>query len=246
MRVVVPVRRRASLALDDGADVTTSGREGEPIGRGCRARGGGDVELGGRAARCAASNGRGLDAIVAGPPADGEEPGASVPPRRGLGSPAKRARKARRGGHRRRGARLRAALVVVELGEVRDEGGVSRAAEAGPAGRFEIVLDDEAVSLRFQADGYLETVVAVDPSTAEGTALEVRLFPQIFAETVEIVSEMAIQERLSATPVTPEAVFRRRAASTTSSAPSTPSPEWRRPTTSAAASRCAAAPPTRT
>ena len=83
-----------------------------------------------------------------------------------------------------------------------------RVAEAGPDGRFEIVLDDGAASLRFQADGYLETVVAVDPSTAEGTALEVRLLPRIFAETVEVVSEMAVQERPSATPVTPEAVFR--------------------------------------
>ena len=74
---------------------------------GCRARGG-DVELGadGRP-RCAVSNGRGRGAIVDGPPADGEEPGASVSPRRGLGSPVRRARKRAAAANRRRGARRR-------------------------------------------------------------------------------------------------------------------------------------------
>ena len=47
----------------------------------------------------------------------------------------------------------------------------------------------------------------IDPA-AGPTTLEVRLFPETFAETVEVVSEMAVQERPSATPVTPEAVFR--------------------------------------
>ena len=74
-------------------------------------------------------------------------------------------------------------------------------------GRFQIVLDGEAASLQFQADGYLETSVEVDRSAAQA-ALEVRLFPEAFAETVEVVSEMAVQERPSATPVAPEAVFR--------------------------------------
>jgi len=82
-----------------------------------------------------------------------------------------------------------------------------RAAETGPDGRFEIALDGETSGLQFQADGYLETVVEVDRS-AGSAALEVRLFPESFAETVEVVSEMAVQERPSATPVTPEAVFR--------------------------------------
>ena len=86
--------------------------------------------------------------------------------------------------------------------------GGSRAVATGPEGRFEIVLDGEAAGLRFQADGYLETVVEIDPSAGDRTALEVRLFPDTFAETVEVVSEMAVQERPSATPVTPEEVFR--------------------------------------
>ena len=107
--VVVPVRRRASLGLDNGADVNFGARRGTRREGLPRPRGG-DIELGGRAVRCTASNGRGLDAIVAGPPADGEEQGASVPAQRGLGSPAKQAQKARRGGHRRRGARRRSAF----------------------------------------------------------------------------------------------------------------------------------------
>ena len=82
-----------------------------------------------------------------------------------------------------------------------------RVAQTGPAGRFAIVLDGEAASLRFQADGYLETVVEIDRTT-ERAAVEVRLFPETFAETVQVVSEMAVQERPSATPVTPEEVFR--------------------------------------
>ena len=85
--------------------------------------------------------------------------------------------------------------------------GGGRAAETGPDGRFEIALDGGAASLRFQADGYLETVVQIDRS-AGSAVLEVRLFSETFAETVEVVSEMTVQERPSATPVTPEAVFR--------------------------------------
>ncbi len=82
-----------------------------------------------------------------------------------------------------------------------------RATETDLDGRFEIALDGETSGLQFRADGYLETVVEVDRS-AESAALEVRLFPETFAETVEVVSEMTVQERPSATPVTPEAVFR--------------------------------------
>ena len=83
----------------------------------------------------------------------------------------------------------------------------SREVATGPDGRFEIVLDGEAARLQFQADGYLETAVEIDRS-ADNTAVEVRLFPATFAETVQVVSEMAVQERPSATPVTPEEVFR--------------------------------------
>ena len=86
--------------------------------------------------------------------------------------------------------------------------GGGRAAETGPDGRFEIALDGGVTSLQFRADRYLETVVEIDPDAGQA-ALEVRLFPETFAETVEVVSEMtAVQERPSATPVTPEAVFR--------------------------------------
>ena len=92
------------------------------------------------------------------------------------------------------------------IGGARVAGG-SDAAATDADGRFEIVLDGEAASLRFRADGYLETAVEVDRSAAQA-ALEVRLFPEAFAETVEVVSEMAVQERPSATPVAPEAVFR--------------------------------------
>lgn len=86
--------------------------------------------------------------------------------------------------------------------------GGSDAAATDPDGRFEIVLDGGAASLRFEADGYLGTSVEVDRSVGDRAALEVRLFPEAFAETVEVVSEMTVQERPSATPVAPEAVFR--------------------------------------
>ena len=86
--------------------------------------------------------------------------------------------------------------------------GADRAAETGPDGRFEIVIDGEGASLRLQADGYLETLVEIDPSAGDRATVEVRLFPETFAETVEVVSEMTVQDRPSATPVTPEAVFR--------------------------------------
>ncbi len=80
-------------------------------------------------------------------------------------------------------------------------------AETGPDGEFEIAIDAETASLIFQADGYLETVVEIDLDAGQ-SALEVRLFPETFAETVEVVSDVTVQERPSATPVTPEAVFR--------------------------------------
>ena len=86
--------------------------------------------------------------------------------------------------------------------------GGGRAAETGPDGRFEIALAGGVTSLQFRADRYLETVVEIDPDAGQA-ALEVRLFPETFAETVEVVSEMtAVQERPSATPVAPDAVFR--------------------------------------
>ncbi len=76
-----------------------------------------------------------------------------------------------------------------------------------PNGRFVIAVDGDAARLRFQADGYLETVVEFELSADEPAAVEVRLFPGAFAETVDVVTEAAVVERPSATPVTPDAVF---------------------------------------
>ena len=97
-------------------------------------------------------------------------------------------------------------VTEVPIAGARVAGG-SAVAATDADGRFEIVLDGDAASLQFRADGYLETAVEVDRS-AERAALEVRLFSETFAETVEVVSEMTVQERPSATPVAPEAVFR--------------------------------------
>ncbi len=95
-------------------------------------------------------------------------------------------------------APIAGARVVVGAREVR----------SGPDGRFTIVIEGGAARLRFQADGYFETEVAVDPAADDPAAVEVRLFPETFAETVEVVSDVPVQERPSATPVAPEAVFR--------------------------------------
>ena len=46
--------------------------------------------------------------------------------------------------------------------------GGGRAAATDRDGRFEIVLDGGAASLRFEADGYLETSVEVDRSAGQG------------------------------------------------------------------------------
>ena len=56
--------------------------------------------------------------------------------------------------------------------------------------------------VRFRADGYLETRVLV-----VGADVEVRLFRNTFAETVEVVSETIAQPRPSSTPIPPEEVF---------------------------------------
>ena len=69
-------------------------------------------------------------------------------------------------------------------------------------GRFSVVLRQGDTTLRFRADGYLETLVEVaDPD------IEVRLFRNTFAETVEVVSETVAQPRPSSTPIPPEEVF---------------------------------------
>ena len=69
-------------------------------------------------------------------------------------------------------------------------------------GRFSVVLREGDTTLRFRADGYLETLLEVaDPD------IEVRLFRNTFAETVEVVSEAVAQPRPSSTPIPPEEVF---------------------------------------
>ena len=73
----------------------------------------------------------------------------------------------------------------------------------GPDGRFSVVLREGETTLRFRADGYLETTLAV-----EGADLEVRLFRNTFAETVEVVSEIIAQERPSSNPISSEEIFR--------------------------------------
>ena len=89
--------------------MSTSGRGGDPSGGLPRSRGRRQSNSARTGARCAASNGRGLGAIVDGQPADGEESGASVPPRRGLGSPGRARKRAAAATGRWRGARRRSA-----------------------------------------------------------------------------------------------------------------------------------------
>ena len=76
------------------------------------------------------------------------------------------------------------------------------AVTTGPAGRFSIVLREGETTLRFQVDGYLDTVLAV-----EGADVEVRLFRNTFAETVRVVPEPITQQQPSSTPIPPEEVF---------------------------------------
>ena len=78
-----------------------------------------------------------------------------------------------------------------------------RTVVTGSDGRFSIAVDTETSELRFKADGYLDSVAPL-----VGGDLEVRLFSSRFAETVEVVSDIAEIEGPSSTPVTPDAVFR--------------------------------------
>ena len=77
-----------------------------------------------------------------------------------------------------------------------------RTTMTGPNGRFSIQVEPGVSELRFDAVGYLETVVPLPE-----TNIEVRLFPSGFAETVEVVSEIGEFEGVSSTPVTPDEVF---------------------------------------
>ena len=77
-----------------------------------------------------------------------------------------------------------------------------------PEGRFAVPLAADDDSLRVAADGYLDTTVPLDPAVLAGEAeLEVLLFRNTFAETVEVVSAAALPERPSATPIEAEEVF---------------------------------------
>ncbi len=79
---------------------------------------------------------------------------------------------------------------------------------ADPAGRFAVTLTADDDSLRVAADGYLDTTVPVDPAVrATGADLEILLFRNTFAETVQVVSGEAAPERPSATPIEAEEVF---------------------------------------
>ena len=79
---------------------------------------------------------------------------------------------------------------------------------ADPEGRFAVTLAADDDSLRVAADGYLDTTVPLDPAVRAGAAqLEVLLFRNTFAETVEVVSAEALPEGPSATPIEAEQVF---------------------------------------
>ena len=78
---------------------------------------------------------------------------------------------------------------------------------ADAEGRFSVPLAEDDESLRVAADGYLDNIVPVDPSVRAGAELEVLLFRNTFAETVEVVSAEALPERPSATPIQAEEVF---------------------------------------
>ena len=81
------------------------------------------------------------------------------------------------------------------------------AVAADDAGRFAVTLGADDDRLQVSADGYLDTDVPLDPSVRAGAELEVLLFGNTFAETVEVVSAEAVPERPSATPIEAEEVF---------------------------------------
>ena len=86
-------------------------------------------------------------------------------------------------------------------------GGETVATDA--AGGFSVTLATDDTQLRIAADGYLATVIALDSAVGgRGAALEILLFRNTFAETVQVVSApTAAPERPSATPIAAEQVF---------------------------------------
>ena len=80
--------------------------------------------------------------------------------------------------------------------------------DADDRGRFSVTLAADDERLRVAAEGYLDNVVPLDPAVRAGEAeLEVLLFRNTFAETVEVVSAETLPERPSATPIQAEEVF---------------------------------------
>ena len=76
------------------------------------------------------------------------------------------------------------------------------------AGRFTVAVAAGDETLRVAADGYLETAVELEASVAgERPGLEIVLFRNTFAETVEVVSPPPTADRPSATPIAAEEVF---------------------------------------
>ena len=90
---------------------------------------------------------------------------------------------------------------ALPISDVRIEG-EREAVTTGPDGRFSVMLREGETTLRFRADGYQERILPV-----EGADLEVRLFPNTFAETVEVVAESIPQQRPSSNPIPSEEIF---------------------------------------
>ena len=78
----------------------------------------------------------------------------------------------------------------------------TEAVTTGPDGRFALKVPEGDRSLKFFAEGYLETAISV-----ESSELEVRLFSNTFVETVQVVPEVVSEERPSASVVSSEQVF---------------------------------------
>ena len=73
-------------------------------------------------------------------------------------------------------------------------------------GNFILELHPDEDSLQISADNYLETTVPLNLPIGS-TELEVLLFPNTFAETVQVVSPVPTSERPSSTPIEAEEVF---------------------------------------
>ena len=87
--------------------------------------------------------------------------------------------------------------------------GGARTVLTDAAGRFSLVLAADDTALLISADGYLETTVSPESVLAgSGAELEILLFRNTFAETVQVLSApVAAPERPSTTPIAAEEVF---------------------------------------